>query len=868
MNNGNNIKPLKNTNNEIVIDMDTNEFVKTYLESKNIQDNRKTNMIEQVLVDFARNYKLVVNNKTTYDRNNLGELENYLKTQDLNLITCLQQGLLSVITNKDHKYFLEKKYISITFKSLKISNYNLNDNILTLEYKVLYYTPDKSKILLIKKIDHKIDFKKNGKAVVTQSFRILDPDLINNNNNKINNIVNFWKNEKNISELFFIENINDVQQLNIGLNEIFKQIYEREKNNKIINLVKNQTNKNINLNLNFNDNIYIFINLLLYYFNLLNNNEIQYNIEKLNNNIYLIKTNIGLFNIAITNKDNKLIIEKSRLKSRLKSILPLQKNNNINLIKSNNILIISFNEANKRYNNEDINIILDKIIKEQPLFVVVNTQESLIRQVTGRVDFHNYLSKALSNKKYSELDRQDARVLIATIGLSKNKNVRTSIYFNQTKVTKNNNNEKIKIISFGHKVSKKSNLGKAIKKTWWKGSICYELIIEANGKTIKFIFVNSHLFFESKSYKGKKNDKNDTGLKKRIHNFESLVKEFKLIEKYEEGYNIFFSGDLNFRLTLLGPNMKSNFKEYLFQMNKLKNKNTIDNYLLDTVKKYLKKLKAMYNEDNNERNAYNTTLYVKNEIKNFLESKKNNDLYKEFNKSIKELGTHLSMKYPESTQDDLINFYTLYIIDSKNIDKLTFNEIEKIFKIYSKEGMFKTNKVPRPPSMPDRILCATHEDDILPLKKKDLKMYLFPDKSDHKMISLDIRLDLEKSNLNNLKPVVKNFKQKKKKLLTYKLNDINTLDKFKEYLEELNKEAPLQKMSIQLINKIESLFTNDEKEYLSKLQFNKQYHYFIQKYDKTYHFNELLFTKIMNGTLNTSGNSQKLHQFYFCDSSS
>ena len=891
----NDIKPLKNEftfnikeksyDNKLYYSWDCQEYIEKNIRPHALQtfENIKIQLIKDLDRDVI--LKNVNTNKIYCRKENCSKSDDLIKyiqekykneEKTLNFLACINQNIysdpLTVLMPLYNDYYEYRCSVI----SLKQNFFILENNILKSEFKCIFFIVDLKIMVDVIKVNYVFDFNDNGKIEIYLSKRLISPlftinyNNINNTADLNNDFITFLFSTTNLSDIFFIENKEDLLKLNETLLKILN--YKKE------NLFSNNKSKNNIMTMSKN-----FIKILFNYYNEFN--LLDFNIKYKDQstvNVFLGTRLIGHFNINTTN-NKRFIIEKTSLnigngltenyfkrliKTKFKPILPLQKNNNINLNNSNNILIVSFNEANKRYNNEDINIILDKIIKEKPLFVVVNTQESLIRKRTGRVDFHNYLSEALSRQEYSVLDSQDASVPIATIGLLKNKNVRTSIYFNQSIVTKNNNNKKIKIISFGHKVSKKSNLGKAIKKTWWKGSICYELIIEENGKTIKFIFVNSHLFFESKSYKGKKNDENNTGLKKRIHNFESLVKEFKLIEKYEEGYNIFFSGDLNFRLTLLRPNMKSNFKEYLFQMNKINNKETIDNYLLDTVKKYLKKLKAIYDKDNNIRNAYNSTLYVKNEIKNFLESKKN-DLYKEFNKSIKELGTHLSMKYPQSTQYDLIEFYTKYISGSiENIDKLTFEEIKKIFKIYTKKWIFITNKVPRPPSMPDRILCATHEDDILPLRKKDLKMYLFPDKSDHKMISLDIRLDLEKSNLNNLKPVVKNFKQKKKKLLTDKLNDINTLHKFKEYLEELNKEAPLQKMSIQLINKIESLFTDEEKEYLSTLKFNNQYNYFIQKDDKTYHFNELLFTKIMNGTLNTSGNPKKLYQFYFCDSSS
>ena len=56
----------------------------------------------------------------------------------------------------------------------------------------------------------------------------------------------------------------------------------------------------------------------------------------------------------------------------------------------------------------------------------------------------------------------------------------------------------------------------------------------------KIIVVNSHLFFDKSSL--------NSGLKKREEQFLKIVDEFNLIDYWKKGYNIFFCGDLNFRL--------------------------------------------------------------------------------------------------------------------------------------------------------------------------------------------------------------------------------------------------------------------------------------------------------------------------------
>ena len=115
----------------------------------------------------------------------------------------------------------------------------------------------------------------------------------------------------------------------------------------------------------------------------------------------------------------------------------------------------------------------------------------------------------------------------------------------------NNNyiNKKYLISEVGYTISKKSGLGEYIEFTQFKGSISTRLVIKrfdntSDKKDINFIVVNSHLYFQSPNSKG------NTGLKKRETEFYNIINEFKLNDYYNNDYNIFFCGDLNFRLGL------------------------------------------------------------------------------------------------------------------------------------------------------------------------------------------------------------------------------------------------------------------------------------------------------------------------------
>ena len=55
---------------------------------------------------------------------------------------------------------------------------------------------------------------------------------------------------------------------------------------------------------------------------------------------------------------------------------------------------------------------------------------------------------------------------------------------------------------------------------------------------------------------------------------------------------------------------------------------------------------------------------------------------------------------------------------------------------------------------------------------------------------------------------------------------------------------------------INNLFNKKQKEFLAKQKYNKKYPYFIE-FSGRYLFNQILFSKIMNGKLNTPGPSKK-----------
>ena len=525
------------------------------------------------------------------------------------------------------------------------------------------------------------------------------------------------------------------------------------------------------------------------------------------NTLYLNNKKIGYFYKKTFHfYDNKITLNKiqnelNKLKIKNESSQYIKNLNNVVSMKDN-IMIITYNEEAQKFDNNDVRLLIPYINNRNPSIIVVNTQESaslIGNRPRSNVSFgkeashfQHILKNNLENN-YQLVGKEDASVNWGYIvnPIKSNKNVRlriyvknnieilnnpiTNIYNDKTnkeinEIGKKNGlffsnsfskNRKIAILKSLDQYSPLQIINKKNKKklnqfrkfldgTIWKGSIYFPLYLQKNNKIKKFIFVNSHLYFSSDKYgKGK-----NTGLEKRKKMFIDLIKEFKLDEKYKEGYNIFFIGDLNFRLTVINDKKVINNenvindekvinkKNYLFNKNPVntQNETLIKKYIEDTVKAYMEK--------------NNNTLYKKDEIYNFLKKEINNssgnmkNLLNKFKESIEKSKTFLSFKYKTDLKNNNKKLIE-NIVKEKRLENLNYNDIKKIFKTedYTKitnlvKKVRNTNNdlatIIKPPSNPDRILYALHNINI---KKDDLKMFVIPDKSDHKLITLNFDLN-------------------------------------------------------------------------------------------------------------------------------
>jgi len=413
----------------------------------------------------------------------------------------------------------------------------------------------------------------------------------------------------------------------------------------------------------------------------------------------------------------------------------------------NRILIISYNEKNKKFNEEDCQEIILRIKKEKPSFIYIGTQESFL---LGKNHIQHYLELILKENNYELLYKTKIAPYLTT-----NKNLRSRIYYNTESVFLQNKPEKLFDKFFK---SKKISIN-SIKKnnripirfihiktinSKSKDSIYTEFIFQFNLDFYKFIFVNSNIY----------NNKIEES------KFKYLVNEFELPEKLKSDYNIFFCGDLNFILD----------KDYYYKKNEfntfLKENSTLENKSIEIVKEYIRiinirnKIKEIEEKKNKLSEINNNEINNLKEKLNFMEKEllkhselisfldnmynifnnkniNNKNFYLKLKDSINCLPVNLTSKY-KIGNNKLQKTKNLFNININKVNQVNINKkIKEVFDI-------NINKNFRLPSQTDVILFAIPEKNNIKILKKNFKMHLLPDKSDHKMISLLIEFNNNK----------------------------------------------------------------------------------------------------------------------------
>jgi hypothetical protein len=470
-------------------------------------------------------------------------------------------------------------------------------------------------------------------------------------------------------------------------------------------------------------------------------------------------------------------------------------------------LIISYNEGAKRFTYEDCIPIIFKVLNENPSFIIICTQESSsgsLQNIINATHYQHILDKYLLKMNYERIIKVDA-----SISGIKDKNIRTRIYINKftviydKKYYNKNNSKNIKennsfilyknieedyeekiagyskknikdknnnidcryiIKSFGSKKSVKHELGSSaglmFKKefTFYKESIFTRLEFFNGKNEYKIIIINSYLFYKN------------TDIAKSKKEIDNIINEFKLIEYRTKGYNIFFCGDMNFRLNydldqnkmnkqmmneyLLNKSfykknsykkliLKNELYKYIFNdssYNKYKEsfikilKQYIDNNKINNKYSFLKKYKETYKYNNNSVN-YKLTNNNYNELferieKHDYENLSDNSYIKEFEEDFK--------KYINITfGDDNLKMSLFYLEILNSIENLGIH-------LTSNDIVSQKNDKNR--YAIDRIIYALSEENSnIEISPYNFDVHLFPNKSNHKMISLSFNLCNNKS---------------------------------------------------------------------------------------------------------------------------
>jgi hypothetical protein len=417
-------------------------------------------------------------------------------------------------------------------------------------------------------------------------------------------------------------------------------------------------------------------------------------------------------------------------------------------------MIITYNEGRKDYSKKNLFTLINDIFIKNPLLIFVCTQEAS----SGNIHFQKRLQKRLNEihpYKYNLL----LKFSNIRIGIPGNKNVKTYVYYDinrcylannykkytyhkpiftshvtekigsMKKLNKNpiniyenttykpkhhsshpTSNSLFEITGYGIYNSKYSGLGTITDMTLFKGAIYIRVEIMINGKLVKIIVANSHLFFKGDI---------KTGLSKREEQFLSIISEFNFAKKLQEGYNIFFCGDLNFRfIDTITQEASLSFSEKMLRILREENrimsnsfhKYSIKNELYD----YLERLK---NETNN---GYNNVIEIINKFKESLDS----------------VGFPITCRVIEGKNR--------IIYSNNNIGKIKEKEnkykcIESSKNPDTNKAIFRCHKhIYLTPSNCDKILFALNDVSrtIKPIKKNNLILYPTVDLSDHYAMSL------------------------------------------------------------------------------------------------------------------------------------
>ena len=273
------------------------------------------------------------------------------------------------------------------------------------------------------------------------------------------------------------------------------------------------------------------------------------------------------------------------------------------------IFFISYNEEEQDFNIDDLAEIQEKIKQNNPTIIIICTQKS---NSTGNKHFSHVLGEYLKNGIYKLIYKKNASTTLSTI--TYNNNVRTRIYLrnNVENIIQKRGNNSYNIIN---NLSKTINQG--TKSTLGRQAICTTI------NDLSLIIVNTELFSDDFNNSNSPNNSFRTNIPNKQQEFYNLVSEFKLHEKYNQGYNIIFCGSLNFRLG------KSFFSKLVPSIENIHNCKEVKNKIIEG--KNTKNIKNLINY--NELKMYLNQMENLKNVNSMLKT-----LFQKFSESIKQIG--------------------------------------------------------------------------------------------------------------------------------------------------------------------------------------------------------------------------------------
>ena len=620
---------------------------------------------------------------------------------DKNKLYIIEYILYIIYNNNDDnlKYYIIKTILEI----IKEFNPSLVDKFIN-KIKFLYETNILNKIyeLKLSYSHHQLENKLNEKNIDIDSLYLTHYIIFNKIDfNKIFELLDIINEPVEKDFLLYLYDKNyliiliKTEDICIKIFKILKSLKNVHREMYIINIIKSLLGE-INILNNFIKKFTIFFpeDILVILDKIYTTNErnilgniINIIIKKLK--IFQSKNIIYALTIVSKFRSSLLIILDSL---NDKNIVPITKN--IKDKTKSDFLIISYNEESNEFTFNDCLSVILRISLEKPAFVVICTQESIL---SGEFNYQHVIGDFLNELNFGRLLKVDAFDRIVQKKIN-NQNIRTRIYYNKSYVTLPNMREFINKNLIENKTFEKNNniiTNEYIIETYGhkkeENATFIRLKFKKNGIYYKFIIVNTQLL--------------EQNLDSRFNKFKELIDKFRLIDFWKKEYNIFFCGDLNFKLNY--NNIKININE-LIKLN-------VISYLDDN---------SLY------KNESTKNLFSRNELyKSISENKeiKSNtntlNFYSNIINNLIHIGIHLTAKY--NTNHGYLENLKVYKKEGRNIQ-------ENIKKIFNKSIT---------PSATDKILYVlSQKNSNINLNRCNFNIHLHPDKSSHKMISLSLEL--------------------------------------------------------------------------------------------------------------------------------